>query len=180
MDNYITAFKMGQQSARLEFEKEANAQGMADLLRALGTTASKGAEGIGSALKKVLGGAELTGRGAKYIGTTADPRAALALGGGAALASSLIPAISAYEQHGLTDAIQAGLPGAVASLGAGLAVGANPGMLGGSPVNRITHELAMGSATPAGTVATMAGLVGLPAALIAYGKMKGEEESSLF
>ena len=180
MDKYIKAYKMGQQTAKLQFSKEANAKGVADLLRTLGTGASKGTEALGAALKGLTGGAEFAGRGAKYIGTTADPRAALTLGGGLALASSLIPAAIAYEKHGLTEAIERGLPGALASLGAGLAVGANPGMLGGSPVNRITHELAMGAATPAGTVATMAGLVGLPAALIAYGKMKGKEESSLF
>ena len=173
MDKYTKAFKMGQQAAQVHFEKNANAQGVADLLRALGSGAERSAAELGKAFKGATGGAELAGRGAKYIGTTADPRAALTLGGGLALASSLIPAAIAYEKHGLTEAIERGLPGAIASLGAGLAVGANPGMLGGSPVNRITHELAMGAATPAGTVATMAGLVGLPAALIAYGKMKG-------
>ena len=180
MDKYLQAYKMGQETAILDFEKEANAKGVADILRALGSGAAKTSEGVGSALRRLLGGAELTGRGAKYIGTTADPRLALALGGGAALASSLVPASIAYEGKGLAEAIKAGLPGALAALGGGLAVGANPGMLGGSPANRITHELAMASATPAGTIATMAGLVGLPAALIGYGKMKGKEESSLF
>lgn len=178
MDKFIDAYNMGRQAARLEFEKQANAKGMAELLRTLGVGASEGVSGLKKAFKGAMGGAELTGRGAKYIGTTADPRAALALGGGLAITSSLWPAATALEQEGLAAALKAGLPGAAASLGAGLAVGANPGMLGGSPVNRITHELAMGAATPAGTVATMAGLVGLPAALIAYGKMKGKEESS--
>ena len=180
MDKYVDAYNMGRQAAKLDFEKQANAKGVADLLRALGTGASEGVAGLGRALKGAAGGAELTGKGLKYLGTTADPRAALALGGGAALASSLLPAASALEHQGLAGALKAGLPGAIATLGAGLAVGANPGMVGGSSVNRLTHELAMSSATPAGTVATMAGLVGLPAALIAYGKMKGKEESSLF
>ena len=180
MDKYIDAYKMGQQAARLDFEKEANAKGMAELLRTLGLGAAKTTEGLGSALKKLLGGAELTGKGMKYIGTTADPRAALMLGGGAALLGTAGPAIKAGLKGGLDDALLAAAPGATATLGAALAAGANPGMMGGSPVNRITHELAMGAATPAGTIATMAGLVGLPAALIGYGKMKGREESSLF
>lgn len=180
MDNYIAAYKMGQQSARLDFEKQASAKGVADLLRALGAGASAGAEGLGKALKAATSGAEFAGKGAKYVGISADPRAALSLGGGAALASSIIPAALAYGDDGLMAALSAGAPGAIAGLGAALAASANPGIMGGSPVNRITHELAMGAATPAGTVATMAGLVGLPAALIGYGKMKGKEESSLF
>lgn len=180
MDRFIHAYNMGRRAAALDFEKQAGAKDVAALLKALGEGASAGASGLGGMLRSAAGGAELAGQGAKYIGTTADPRVALALGGGAALAATLMPAAHAFEQHGLVDAIKAGLPGAAATLGAGLAVGANPGMVGGSAVNRLTHELAMSSATPAGTIASMAALVGLPAALIGYGKMKGREENSLF
>tara|TARA_B100000073_G_C23668233_1_gene547509 strand:+ start:495 stop:1037 length:543 start_codon:yes stop_codon:yes gene_type:complete len=180
MDKYIDAYKMGQQAARLDFEKEANAKGIAELLRTLGDGAAKTTEGLGAALKRALGGAELTGKGLKYLGTTADPRKALMLGGGAALLGTAGPAIKAGLTGGLDDALLAAMPGLAATLGAGLAVAPNPGIFGGSAANRISHELAMGSVTPAGQLATMAGLVGLPAALIGYGKMKGREESSLF
>ena len=76
-------------------------------------------------------------------------------------------------------ALRAGGTG-LAALGAGLAMGANPGILGGSIPNRVTHELAMNARTPSGLIGTMAAVVGLPAALIAYGKMKGKEEASIF
>ena len=180
MDRFIDAYNAGRRAAALDFQKEASAKDVAVLLRGLGEGVSAGASGLGKVLRSAAGGAEVTGRGAKYLGTSADPRAALALGGGTALASSLIPGIAAYSDDGLAEAIKAGLPGAVASLGAGVAMGANPGLLGGSAVNRFTHELAMSSATPAGTIASMAALVGVPAALIGYGKMKGREENSLF
>lgn len=182
MDRYLEAYKLGQREAALEFSKQADAKDVAEVLRHLGTGIQKGTAGLGKAFKGLLGGAQLTGKGLKYLGTTADPRAALSIGGGAALLGTAIPAIAAglNKGSGIDDVLKAALPGAAATLGAGLAVGANPGLMGGSAVNRLTHELAMNSVTPAGTVATMAGLVGLPAALIAYGKMKGREESSLF
>ena len=180
MDRFIDAYNEGRRVAALDFQKEANAKDVAALIKALGEGASAGATGLGKVLRSAAGGAEVTGHGAKYLGTSADPRIALALGGGAALASSLMPGMAAFRDHGLAEALKAGLPGAIASLGAGVAVGANPGMLGGSAINRFTHELAMSSATPAGTIASMAALVGVPAALIGYGKKKGREENSLF
>ena len=183
MDSFERAYRLGQYQAHNHFmNKEAGAADMAHLLKFLGEGAAKGVSGLGKVLKGAVGGAEATGRGAKYLGVTADPRIALGLGGTAAALATAMPMLSAHGAEGATLAktLMAGLPGAAASLGAGLAVGANPGLVGGSAVNRITHELAMASATPAGTVATLAGLVGLPAALIGYGKMKGKEESSLF
>lgn len=183
MDSFQKAFILGQYQARNHFmNKEAGAKDVANLLKYLGEGASKGMSGLGKVLKGALGGAEATGRGAKYLGVTADPRVALGLGGAAATLATALPMVSAHGAEGATLAktLMAGLPGAAAATGAGLAVGANPGLVGGSAINRLTHELAMSSATPAGTVATMAGLVGLPAALIGYGKMKGKEESSLF
>ena len=178
MDRFIDAYNMGRQAARLDFEKQAGAKDVAMLLKTLGEGASAGASGLGKALKGALGGAELTGKGMKYLGTTADPRAALGIGTALAGGAALIPAVSAFETHGLAEALKAGTPGALAALGGGLAMGANPGLMGGSMANRVTHELAMAGATPAGQVATMAALVGLPAALIGYGKKKGREESS--
>jgi hypothetical protein len=183
MDSFEKAFKLGQHQAREHFfNKEATAKDMANLLKFLGEGASKGMSGLGKVLRGAVGGAEATGRGAKYLGVTADPRVALGLGGVATTLATALPMVAASSNKGATlaDILMAGAPGAAAGIGAGLAVGANPGLMGGSAVNRITHELAMGAATPAGTVATMAGLVGLPAALIGYGKMKGKEESSLF
>jgi len=183
MDRFERAFKLGQYQARNHFmDKEASAKDMANLLKFLGEGASKGVSGLGKALSKGMGGAQATGQGAKYLGITADPRMALAAGlGMAGLGASLGDDIA---KHVFKDGLSSKAVGAVpALLGAGgglLAAGANPGLMGGSSINRITHELAMASATPAGTVATMAGLVGLPAALIGYGKLKGKEESSLF
>lgn len=180
MDQFIQAYDMGRRQARLDFEKSAGAKDVAEVLKALGSGASAGTSALGKGLKKLMGGAEFAGKGAKYLGTTADPRAALGLGTALAGGAALIPAVSAYETHGLVEALKAGAPAAAAALGGGIAMGANPGLMGGSMANRVTHELAMAGATPAGQLASMAALVGLPAALIGYGKMKGKEESSLF
>ena len=179
MDRFIDAYNMGRQAARLDFEKEAGASDVAAVLRALGDGASAGASGLGKALKGAMGGAELTGKGLKYIGTTADPRVALGLGTAGALGAAGL-GIAHGAEHGLLGALAGGAVPAVAALGSGLAMGANPGLMGGSMANRLTHELAMVGSTPAGQVATMAALVGLPAALIGYGKKKGKEESSFF
>ena len=181
MDKYIQAYKLGQQQAAQEFTKTASAADVAKLLETLGSGAKetiKGIAGLGSSGLKGLKGIQ---QGGKYLGVKADPRKALLLGsllaGGAALAPA---AIELGASKSLLSALKEGAPGLVAG-GAGLLAGAaNPGIIGGSATNRISHELAMTAATPAGLVGTMAGLVGLPAALIGYGKMKGKEESSLF
>lgn len=179
MDQFIQAYDMGRRQARLDFEKTAGAKDVADLLRAMGTGVSAGTSALGKGLKGLVGGAEFAGKGAKYLGTVADPRAALLLGTGLAVGGAVGPA-AMHAAEGLVPAAKAALPGALAALGGGLAMGANPGMMGGSMANRLSHELAMMSATPAGQVAAIASVVGLPAALIAYGKKKGREESSLF
>ena len=179
MEQFINAYNMGRQAARLEFEKEAGAKDVAMLLRTLGEGASSTMSQLGKALKGAAGGAEVAGKGAKYLGTTADPRKALALGGLLAGGMTLGPAINAMDE-GILAALKAGTPGAIAGIGGGLAMGANPGLMGGSMANRISHELAMASATPVGQLGAVASLVGLPAALIAYGKQKGREENSLF
>jgi hypothetical protein len=152
------------------------------LLKTLGEGASAGASSLGKALKGTLGGAEFAGKGAKYLGTTADPRLALAGGIGlAGLGAAFGDEIAQLAmKEGLGSKAVGALPALIGAAGGGLAMGANPGLMGGSMANRLTHELAMTGATPAGQVATMAALVGLPAALIGYGKMKGKEESSLF
>jgi hypothetical protein len=179
MDQFIQAYDMGRRQARLDFEKSAGAKDVADLLRALGSGISAGTGALGKGVKGLTGGAEFAGKGAKYLGTVADPRAALLLGTGLAVGGAVGPA-AMHASEGLVPAAKAALPGALAALGGGLAMGANPGMMGGSMANRLSHELAMMSATPAGQVAAIASVVGLPAALIAYGKKKGREESSLF
>ena len=180
MDQFIEAYNMGRQAARIDFEKEASAKDVALLLKTLGEGASSGVSQIGKALRGAAGGAQFAGRGAKYLGTTADPRIALGLGTALAGGAALVPAVGAFESHGLAEALKAGAPGALAALGGGLAMGANPGLMGGSMANRLTHELAMVGATPAGQLAATAALVGLPAALIGYGKKKGKEESTFF
>lgn len=177
MDRFIDAYNMGRQAARLDFEKEAGAKDVAALLKAIGEGASAGASGLGKALKGAMGGAEFTGKGLKYLGTTADPRIALGLGTAGALGGATLGALHGAE-HGVAGAIMGGAAPALAALGGGLAMGANPGLMGGSMANRLTHELAMVGSTPAGQVATMAALVGLPAALIGYGKKKGRDEAS--
>lgn len=183
MDKFEKAFRLGQYQAFEHYQnKEASAKDIAALLTTLGEGAGKGVSGLQKMLKGALGGAEATGRGAKYLGVTADPR--LALAGGIGLAGLGATLGDDIAQLGLKHGLGAKAIGAVPALmgagGGALALAANPGLFGGSPANRITHELAMASATPAGILGTMAGLVGLPAALIGYGKMKGEEESSLF
>jgi len=182
MDQFINAYSMGRQAARLDFEKEARAKDVADLIRALGTGVSKGTTGLGKALSKATGGAQLVGKGAKYLGTTADPRIALAGGIGlAGLGATLGDDIAQLAiNSGVGSKAVGAVPAMLGAAGGALAMGANPGLMGGSMANRLSHELAMSSVTPAGQLAAVAALVGLPAALIGYGKKKGREEGSLF
>ena len=182
MDQFIQAYDKGRRQARLDFEKSAGAKDVAEVLKALGSGASAGTSALGKGLKKLMGGAEFAGRGAKYLGTTADPRAALVAGLGlAGLGATFGDEIAQMAiKQGLPSKAMGAVPALMGAVGGGLAMGANPGLMGGSMANRVTHELAMAGATPAGQLASMAALVGLPAALIGYGKMKGKEESSLF
>ena len=187
MNRYLNAYEIGKRHAMQDsFNKEGSAKDLASLLEITGKGIGKGVEGIGSLLKGTASKAKELNRGVGYLGTIKDPRLALTLGTALALGAISRPATlaSMAAKGGSSDALIAALkaatPGAVAATGAGLAMGANPGLLGGSAVNRMTHELAQVAATPAGMVSTMAGLVGLPAALVGYGKMKGKEESSLF
>ena len=122
MDSFQKAFILGQYQARNHFmNKEAGAKDVANLLKYLGEGASKGMSGLGKVLKGALGGAEATGRGAKYLGVTADPRVALGLGGAAATLATALPMVSAHGAEGATLAktLMAGLPGAAAATGAG-------------------------------------------------------------
>ena len=182
MDQFINAYNMGRQAARLDFEKEAGAKDVAMLLKTLGEGASKGATGLGKALKGAAGGAQVAGKGAKYLGITADPRVALAGGIGlAGLGATFGDEIAQMAmKEGLGSKAVGAIPALVGASGGAIALGANPGLMGGSMANRLSHELAMSSATPAGQLASVAALVGLPAALIGYGKKKGREENSLF
>ena len=186
MDKFEYAFKVGQHKAvETSLGKEASAKDITELLKLIGHGAGQGAKGVGAAAKKVTGGASLLGHGGKYLGVVADPRKALIGGLGiAALGGATGEALAKYPHlfgHNMISARAAGLiPAALGAVGGGIMMGANPGMLGGSAANRMTHELSQMSRTPAGMFGTLAGLVGIPAALIAYGKMKGKEESSLF
>ena len=176
MEQYLTAFQYGQEQAVVDnMSKEASAADVAQVLQLLG----KAGAGATKELGALAGKAKKIGTGAKYLGTVADPRSAL-LGGGAGMAASMIPAVMADSRGDFGDAaVRAGI-GGLASLGAGIASGANPGILGGGMTSRMTHELAMQARSPAGLIGTMASVVGLPAALIAYGKIKGKEEASMF
>ena len=181
LDNYVIAYKLGQQSAVDQFTKEASARDVAMLLSELGGAAGKGAGALKNLLKGSVGAASDVLRGTKSLGTMADPRIAGLIGGGTALGSiALAKDIApALKQVGMGEA-SAAVPALLAALGGGLALGANPGMLGGTIPNRITHEIAQSTRTPAGLLGVMAGAVGAPAALYTLGKMKGREESGLF
>lgn len=182
MDQFIEAYNMGRQAARVDFEKEASAKDVALLLRTLGEGASSGVSQLGKALRGAAGGAQFAGKGAKYLGTTADPRIALAGGIGlAGLGATLGDDIAQLAlKDGLGSKAVGAVPALLGAAGGALALGANPGLMGGSMANRLTHELAMVGSTPAGQLAATAALVGVPAALIGYGKKKGREENSLF
>ena len=181
MDKYLSAYEIGQRYAvQNQLEKNAGAADLASLVQLL----ASGVKGTGKGIGRMISGAGEKARdisqGTKYLGIAGDPRKALALGGLAATGGALVPGLVSGIKEGPVAGMLAALPGATAALGSGLAMGANPGLLGGSATNRMTHELSQISSTPAGMISTMAGLVGLPAALIGYGKMKGKEESSLF
>ena len=178
MQHFIQAFELGQEQAvRDNLSKEASAADVATILKALSEQGSSALSGLGKALQ----GAKKIGTKAKYLGTMADPRTALLVGGGGGLAAlTKSKDIADVAAHVLPEELASAVPGSLATLGAGLAMGANPGMLGGSMSIGMSHELAMQARTPAGLIGTMASVVGLPAALIAYGKIKGKEEASLF
>lgn len=179
MDNYIKAYNMGREQAVRGFDKTASAKDVAIILKELGnlgkstgTLIGKGAKGAAGSLGKIQ-------RGGKYIGTQMDPRMAAILGLGTAGLALGAPAIVAGTKEGLSSGALKGIAALAGGGGALLAGAANPGLLGGSVSNRMAHELAMTSRTPAGLFGTVAGLVGVPAALIAHGKQKGREEASL-
>ena len=176
MQQYLNAFQVGKEQAVVDnMSKEASAADVAQVLQMLG----KAGSGVTKELGALAKGVKKVGTGAKYLGTVADPRSAL-VGGGAGIAASMIPAIMSATKGDFGEAALRAGAGGLAALGAGIASGANPGMLGGGMTSRMTHELAMQARSPAGLIGTMASVVGLPAALIAYGKMKGKEEASIF
>ena len=178
MDNYLKAYNMGRQQAVRNFDKTASAKDVAMILKELGAMGKgalglvgSGAKGTGKALKNIQ-------QGGKMLGTQMDPRLALLAGLGTAGLALGAPAIAAGVKEGVGSGALKGLAALTGAGGAMLAGSANPGLIGGSVPNRMAHEIAMSARTPAGLVGAMAGLVGLPAALIAYGKAKGREESN--
>ena len=176
MEQYINAFQQGREQAVLDtMDKEASAADVAQVLQMLGKAGSGATKGLGNLVK----GVKKVGTGAKYLGTVADPRMALLAGAGGVTAG-MVPAIMSAAQGDLGEAALRAGAGGLAAIGSGLATGANPGLLGGAMASRMTHELAMQARSPAGLIGTMASVVGLPAALIAYGKIKGKEEASIF
>ena len=188
MNEFIKAFQEGQESAvATHLEKNASAADVAKILTALKDV---GSDTLKKALPSLAKNTKETGRLAKALATMSDPRNALLIGGGASGLASLFPGIKdfseAYYKGGasipsaLLEGLEGATPGLLGSAGAAVAASANPGMIGGSMGNRITHELAMQSRTPRGLIATMATVAGLPAAIYTFGKMKGREESSIF
>tara|TARA_Y100000592_G_scaffold32030_2_gene50951 strand:+ start:6312 stop:6863 length:552 start_codon:yes stop_codon:yes gene_type:complete len=183
MSNYEEAFNYGRTKAVEDLlEKTGGAVEDATLILKALASGGKGAANLGT---KAVNQAKKIGKGAKYLGTVSDPRhatilGALGLAGGVITPAAIAAAKSKNLPDAILSAIKAGGPGLLAAGSAGIAAGANPGLFGGSMGNRLTHELAMQSRTPAGLIATMASVAGIPAAIYAFGKMRGREENSIF
>lgn len=166
------AYDMGRERAVLEFSKDASskdaimaAEAIGDLIGRAGSTAKR----MGNAfIDKATNATELAGL------LRDSPRAGLITGTG--LAGAGLAATTLGHGKLLEDILgPAGMIG-----GTALAVGSNPGILGGSVPSRISREIAAQGTTPSGLLGITAGLVGLPAALIGYGRMKERQENTIF
>ena len=166
------AYDIGRQKAYDNFFKTANtkdailaAEALGDIIGRAGSTTKR----MGNAfIDKATNATELAGL------LRDSPRAGLITGTG--LAGAGLAATTLGHGKLLEDILgPAGMIG-----GTALAVGSNPGILGGSVPSRISREIAAQGTTPSGLLGITAGLVGLPAALIGYGRMKERQENSIF
>jgi len=182
--NIKLAYDMGRQRAYREFIKAAGAKDAIQAAEMLGSLIGKGgaaAKGMGNAAGDAAVNASLLG------GLLRDsPRGGLLAGTG--LAGLGFFGAPVLKKVMLAKGVDPGVTEMAARLmaasgmvgGTALAVGSNPGIVGGSALSRVSRELAAEAATPAGLVGVTAGLVGVPAALIGYGRRKERLENSFF
>lgn len=168
----LRAYQLGQQAARENFIKTSGAREFIEGVEQLGAILGKGGKALGTASNAF---ADAASNATLLGGFLRDsPRAGLIAGTG--LAGAGLASTTLAHHPLLTHLVgPAGMIG-----GTALAVGSNPGILGGSVPNRVTREIAAHATTPTGLLATMAGVVGLPAALIGYGRLKERQENSFF
>jgi hypothetical protein len=180
MSDIFLAFKLGRTKAAEDFYKTASAKDIAAILELVGAGAKSSTGALASAAASSGKNLATGTKNFSAMGLNIDPRMALLGGAGLVGAGALGGELLAKSLSEVSPKLVGALPTAAGAAGGLLAAAANPGLLGGSRATRITHELAQSASSPAGMVATMAGLVGLPAALIGYGKMKAREENRFF
>lgn len=174
---YKRAFETGAARARQEFmSKYASPRDAIMAAEMLGSLIGKGTETAGKASEKLL---ERATGATDLLGILRDsPRGGLIAGtglAGAGLAAATLGDLSAHPELLQKVIAPLGMLG-----GTALAVGSNPGIVGGSLPARLTREIALHQTTPSGVLGSMAAMVGLPAALIGYGRMKERSENSFF
>lgn len=167
-----TAYEAGRQRAHRDFAKVASAKDAIQAAELLGGLIGKGAKTTAE-MGNIF--ADKATNASLLAGLLRDsPRGGLLAG--TALAGAGLAATTLGKDPTLIKAI-----GPLGMLsGTALAVGSNPGIIGGSVTGRISRELAAEASSPAGLLGITAGLVGLPAALIGYGRMKERQENSFF
>jgi len=176
INNLAAAYSRGRAAAYRDFSKVANAKDVVQAAELLGNLIGKGGA---TALQAGNTLAEKSVNATLLAGLLRDsPRGGLIAGtglAGAGLAASALGDLSSHPELLQKVIGPLGMLG-----GTALAVGSNPGIIGGNALGRLSRELAAEGSSPAGLVGLTAGLVGLPAALIGYGRMKERSESSFF
>jgi len=176
INNLVAAYSKGRAAAYRDFSKVASAKDVIQAAELLGGLIGKGGATAAQAGNTL---AEKSVNATLLAGLLRDsPRGGLIAGtglAGAGLAAATLGDLSSHPELMQKVLAPLGMLG-----GTALAVGSNPGIVGGNTLGRISREIAAGGTTPTGLVGITAGLVGLPAALIGYGRMKERSESSLF
>lgn len=167
-----SAYEAGRQQAHRDFAKVASAKDAIQAAELLGSLIGKGAKTTAE-MGNVF--ADKATNATLLAGLLRDsPRGGLIAGTG--LAGAGLAATTLGHDPLLVKAL-----GPLGMLsGTALAVGSNPGIIGGSTASRLAREIAVEGTTPVGLLGITAGLVGLPAALIGYGRMKERQENSFF
>ncbi len=176
INDLTAAYTRGRAAAIRDFSKVASAKDVVQAAELLGTLIGRGGSTVaqaGNALVDKATNARL------LAGLMRDsPRGGLVVGTGLAGAGLAAATLGDLSSH--PELFQKVL-GPIGMLsGTALAVGANPGLIGGNALGRISREIAAEGSSPVGLLGITAGLVGLPAALIGYGRMKERSESSFF
>lgn len=167
-----SAYEAGRQRAHSDFAKVASAKDAIQAAELLGGLIGKGAKTTAE-MGNIF--ADKATNATLLAGLLRDsPRGGLIAGTG--LAGAGLAATTLGHDPLLVKAL-----GPLGMLtGTALAVGSNPGIIGGSTASRLAREIAVEGTTPAGLLGITAGIVGLPAALIGYGRMKERQENSFF